>query len=323
MIDAIGMEYKKQRLALGLAVGLAATVQLQGCTTIQEKIQSTAEEHPLIFCGMGSMVTGGAVWAGCHYLLQGNTAGCVIGAVAAGVADGLSCWWQLKQKIVDDYDDTRKKLHYDPSQGYLVKIVDFSATPQIARPGDEVKIRAKFALMSPNPTDEIKFERKITLPGDSKPRTEIITYQPGTWGIEDYPFKIDASAPDGKVELTLELRLLDHNKSDRHTLCFNVVHGVAQPAPGQLCSSSPSGGNTLINPAAASGLTEQFVASASAKDRSVRDLPKAKAHAIGSVRGGQHYPLLEKYEKGSQVWYRIQLDNGETGWISSKAGTLE
>lgn len=322
MNNAIGMEYKKHRLALGLAVGLATTVQMQGCATVQEKIQSTAEEHPLIFCGMGSMVTGGAVWAGCHYLLQGNTAGCVIGAVAAGVADGLNCWWQLKQKIVQDYDDTRKKLHYNPSQGYVVKIVDFSANPKIARPGDEVKIRAQFALMSPNPTDEIKFERKITLPGDSKPRTEIITYQPGTWGIEDYPFKIDATAPEGKVELTLELRLLDHDKSDRHTLCFNVVHGVADPAPAELCQATTSGSvGAAAGVVAATG--EQFVATVSVKDANVRELPKNKARSVGTVRGGQKYPLLEKYEKGAQSWYRIQLDNGETGWISSKAGTLE
>jgi len=228
MNDAInGSEYRKQRLALGLTLGLASSVYLQGCATIQ----STAEEDPMMFCGMGSMVTGGAAWAGCHYLLNGSTTNCVIGAVAAAVADGLNCWWLLKQKSVQDYDDTRKKLHYQPSQGYLVKILDFSTTPKVVRPGEEIVIRAKFALMSPNPMDEIKFQRKLTLPGDSKPRTEIITYQPGTWGIEDYAFKIDPSAPKGKVELTLEIMLTDHNQADRQTLCFNVVDGYGEPNP--------------------------------------------------------------------------------------------
>lgn len=240
MNDVIGFtEYKKQHLAAGLALGLAATIQLQGCASVQSSIQSTAEEDPMVFCGMGSMVTGGAAWAGCHYLLNGSTASCVIGAVAAAVADGLNCWWLLKQKIVQDYDDTQKKLHYQPSQGYVVKILDFGATPQIVHPGEEVKIRAQYALMSPNPMDEIKFERKITMPGDSKPRTEIITYQPGTWGIEDYPFKVDSSAPEGKVELTLELRLVDGQTTDRQTLCFNVVHAGGNPGPADLCPSPP------------------------------------------------------------------------------------
>jgi hypothetical protein len=232
----IGGEYQKQRLALGLALGLASSIYLQGCATIQ----STAEEDPMMFCGMGSMVTGGAAWAGCHYLLNGSTTSCVIGAVAAAVADGLNCWWLLKQKIVEDYDDTRKKLHYSPSQGNLVKIINFNATPKIVRPGDQVSISAQFALMSPNPMDEIKFERKLTLPGDNKPRTEIITYQPGTWGIEDYAFKIDSSAPEGKVELTLEIMLADHSQADRQTLCFNVVNSGGQPNPADLCPTIPA-----------------------------------------------------------------------------------
>jgi hypothetical protein len=236
MNDANGVnKYKKHRLALSLTLGLATTTALQGCATIQDNVQSSAEQNPVAFCGTASLFTGGAAWAGCHYLLNQGDAACIITAVAAAVADGLNCWWLLKQKIVEDYDDTRKKLNYSPSQGYLVKILDFGATPNVVHPGEEVKIRAQYALMSPNPMEEIQFERKITLPGDNKPRTELITYQPGTWGIEDYPFKIDAATPEGKIELTLELKLVGQAQSDRQTLCFNVVHGAGAPAAKDQC----------------------------------------------------------------------------------------
>lgn len=312
------MTHKKRHLALGLAASLTAVAGLPGCSTVQEKIQTTAEEHPLIFCGMGSMVTGGAVWAGCHYALKGDTATCVIGAVAAAVADGLNCWWQLKQKIVEDYDDTRKKLQYDDSQGVVVKILEFSATPKIAKPGDEVKIRALFALMSPNPYDEIKFERKITLPGDSKPRTEIITYQPGTWGIDDFPFKVENSSPDGKVELTLEIRLPDQDKFDRHTLCFNVSHS-GEPAGTELCAAADSR-QSSPPPTNAS---EFFVTAPGKKDLTLRESPQSKGKAIAQAQSEHKYPVLQTFEAGKQRWYMIQIENGDTGWISSTSGKLE
>jgi hypothetical protein len=232
MSDSNGVNKYKPHL---LALGLAASAALQGCATIQDSVQSSAEEDPVAFCGAASLFTGGAAWAGCHYLLKQGDAACIITAVAAAMADGLNCWWLLKQKIVQDYDDTRKRLHYTPAQGYVVRILDFSAAPNVVRPGEEVKIRAQYALMSPNPMEEIQFERKITLPGDNKPRTELITYQPGTWGIEDYPFKIDPTTPEGKIEMTLELRLAGQAQSDRRTLCFNVVRGNSGPGAKDYC----------------------------------------------------------------------------------------
>lgn len=308
------MKHQLSRIVVGFAFSAGLLVQLQGCNKIQEHIQSTAEEHPLVFCGLGSMVTGGAVWAGCRYLFGGSTASCVIGAVASSVADGLSCWWLLKQKIVQDYDDTRKKIHYEPSQGYVVKILEFSAEPKLARPGDEVKIRVQFALMSPNPTDEIKFERKITLPGDSQPRTEIITYQPGTWGIEDFPFKIDQSSPNGKIEMTFDLRLIDHDKHDSSTLCFNIVNS-GEPLASEACAAS--GNKVKAESAEAQGY---FITSASKKGFGLTEAPNTKSHEHATAPGGQKYPILQTFSKGKKSWYMIQLETGETGWIQANKG---
>jgi hypothetical protein len=304
-------QYSTWNKFVSLGVYLILVVQLQGCA----RFQQTAEEHPLVFCGMGSMVTGGAVWAGCQYLLGGKTATCVISAVAVAIADGLNCWWLLKQKIVDDYDDTRKKIHYDPSQGYVVKILEFDVTPKIAHPGDEVKIRIQYALMSPNPNEEIKFERKISLPGDTKPRTELITYQPGTWGVEDFPFKIDSSAPEGKIDMTFELRLLDHDKQDSRTLCFNIVK-EDQPKPEDVCQvglDATTGKNQ--------GLGVFVVTSAS--QLAIKSSPKPKSRTIGKAVLKQAYTILDIYRKHTQVWYKLKLNNGETGWLPAESGVLE
>ena len=193
-------------------------------------------EGKAAICGGGGLLTGAAVGFGCYYL-SGEKAGCVVLGVAGALADGSYCWWKLSEKIIEDYDQTVEALKYNPSQGYVVKILDFSAEPKIVHPGEKVSIRVKYALMSPNSTDELKFERNLTLPNDKKPRTQIVTHQPGTWGTDgDYSFTIDPKTPEGRVEMTLEIKLSDYGKADRRALCFNVT-SKAQPDSAQLCSA--------------------------------------------------------------------------------------
>ena len=221
-------------------IGLALIGSLQGCEYLAKFARS--DTGKAVLCGGGATATAAATYFGCNYLGEHQAKGktkadidklrvsCVILAAGAVLADGFFCWLKLSEKIVEDYDQTKEALGYDASQGFVVKILEFNATPKIVRPGDEVKIRVKYALMSPNPTDEIRYERKITLPGKDKPRTQIVTHQPGTWGTNgDYSFRIDKAAPDGRVEMTLEIKLSDFTKHDRHTLCFSTLLARINP----------------------------------------------------------------------------------------------
>lgn len=303
-----------------LGVGLALIAGLPACTKVRAALTEAVRSEPgrALICGGGGTVTGAAFYFGCN-ALTGKKSECIVGSAAMALADGLYCWWRLSQKIVNDYDDTSKTLHYDPNQGTVVKILEFGATHKIVRPGDELKIRVKYALMSDYFADEIKVEENFTLPNDKKPRREIITRQPGTWGAgQDYSVKIDSSTPEGKVELTLELKLVDrHGKQDRdrRTLCFNVIRS-GEPPKSQLCGSATDGGF--------SGTCGTFIVSKIKAEASVRAEPKTKARVLAHVRRGERFPIVDTNKKrDSHLWYKIQLEDGREGWLPANVGALE
>lgn len=304
---------RKHPMLLSVALSAALGLNLQGCQTLND----FAVENPALTCGAGAVFTGGAVWAVCNYGLGGDQAACIIGAVAAAAADGVVCYWNLKQKLVEDYDQTQKTIGYNPSQGYVVQILDFSATPKVVKPGEQVMINARFALMSPNRNEEINFERTITLPGDKKPRVQQMTYQPGTWGVEGIPFDVDSSTPDGKVELTLNVAIPGQNKQDRRTLCFNISK-TGQVADMDLCPAYASAPTT-----AAVKANDWFIVPKAKKPVRLREKPDSKARYTVNAPAGYKYPIVEQVEQGKRTWYLIKLDNEETGWIQSTAGKFE
>jgi hypothetical protein len=290
------------------AMGLVLLVNMQGCAQINEftKTQTGAA----VWCSVESLLTGGVLFLGCN-LVTKEKGVCAGVAIAAALADGLYCWWIRNEKRVSDYEQTKKAIHYDPSQGQIVKILEFSATPNVVRPGEEVKIRLRYALMSPHPTDEIEFEQKLTLPSESKPRTRITTYQPGTWGPEEeLIIKIDPQMPEGKYQIKLELKLTNQSKQDSRTLCFTVT---TRSEKRDLCAAGESG----------QGAVRMFVVSKIKRAAHVRAEPKNTAKIVDRVRRGDKFPVLDTYKQGSTLWYKIQLKNGREGWLSATTGTLQ
>jgi hypothetical protein len=290
------------------AIGLVLLVNMQGCAQINEFTKT--KTGAAVWCSAESILTGGVLFLGCN-LLTKEKGVCAGVAIAAALADGLYCWWIRNEKRVSDYEQTKKALHYDPSQGQIVKILEFSATPNVVRPGEEVKIRVQYALMSPHPTDEIEFEQRITLPGERKPRTRITTYQPGTWGPEgEFIVKIDPQMPEGKYLIKLELKLTNQNKQDNRTLCFTVTTRSKKP---DLCAAGESD----------QVMSRMFVVSKVKRAAYVRAEPKTTAKIVERVRRGDKFPVLDTHKQGFTLWYKIQLKNGREGWLPATMGTLQ
>lgn len=301
-----------------LCIGLTLISSLQGCESITHMARST--EGKAIICGGGGLVTGAAVGFGCNYL-TGNKAGCVTLGIAGALADGYYCWWNLSEKIVEDYDQTVEALNYNASQGYVVKILDFKAEPKIVHPGEKVNIQVKYALMSPNSTDEIKYERKITLPGDNKPRTQIVTHQPGTWGTDgDYSFTTNTTSPEGKVEMTLEIKLSDYGKQDKRTLCFNVTR-KNQPDSSQLCPTAEA-------KSVATKKSRVLVVSSLKQHANICKEPNSsckksnKKQFLGIANLNERLPVINEVTQDSKLWYKIQLKDGREGWLRATSGNL-
>ena len=314
-------KHKKFRTLVGVGIGFVLLAGLSGCAKIKDTLGHMARSDTgrAMICGGGGAVTGVAVYYGCN-ALTGKKAECVIGGAAAALADGLSCWWLISQKIINDYDDTWKTLHYDLNQGTIIKILDFDADPKVVAPGGELKIHVKYALMSPSSTDEIQLEQKFTVPGEKQPRIEILTRQPGTWGTDaDYVVKIDPKTPQGKVDLVMELKLVDRKSKqdhDQRALCFNVTNAGGAPDKTQLCSGS-SVPNTLGT----------FVVST--KGKKGRPGPGAdivaepKGKNLAHVQSGDEFPILEQKKQGSSLWYKIQLKDGTAGWLPANKGRVK
>jgi len=297
-------------------IGLTLVGSLQGCESITSMARSN--EGKAILCGGGGLLTGAAVGFGCNYL-TGDKASCAVLGVAALLADGYYCWWKLSEKIIEDYEQTVETLNYDASQGYVVKILDFSAEPKIVHPGEQVNIRVKYALMSPNPTDEIKYERNLTLPTEKKPRTQTVTHQPGTWGTDgDYSFTIDSTTPEGKVEMALEIKLSDYGKQDRRTLCFNVTR-QNQPDPAQLC---PAETKNVVKK------SRVLIVSNVKKNANVCIEPNNnckksnKKQFLDTVNLNERLPVIDDVMHDSKLWYKIQLKDGREGWLRATTGNL-
>jgi len=300
---------KKSQL-LGFCLCLVLLFATQSCSFVNKMVRSQGGRA--LVCGGGGAVTGAIVYYGCD-ALTGERAACIAGASASALADGINCWWQLSQKIVDDYESTRKTLNYDDNQGTIVKILAFDADKTVVHPGEEIKLHMSYALMSPYATQEIKLEQKLKRPGDSKPIIEIITRQPGTWGTDqDYSVKIDPSTPEGKTEIMLELKLVDQQSKqdhDKRIFCFTVTRSNTPP-PNQLCSSA-NGGSSALG-------TYQVN-----QNTNIRNKPSAKANILARVLSGQSFPVMQMKKQGSSLWYKIKLEDGREGWLPSNMGTMK
>jgi len=302
---------KPAKILVGAVMVIALLASLQGCETMAKLARSKTGR--VMICGGGGALTGAGLYAACDALV-GKKDVCIAAAVAAALIDGLNCWWELNQKIVEDYDDTRKTLQYDLSQGYIVKILRFDVDKDSVRPGEQINITMKYALMSPvSAMDEIKFEHKSSFPGEDKPRIEVITRQPGTWGSDEpYTATIPASTPDGKIELQMELTLIGHQGKqvhDRRTLCFNVSRDGTLPKSHCQDSTGASGGKLG---------TFQVQ-----QDAGIRAKPSGKARIMAPVRRGESFPATESKKQGGSLWYKITLENGREGWIPAAIGLLK
>jgi hypothetical protein len=297
-------------------IGLMFVSGLQGCESMA-RMARTPEGKALV-CGGGGLLTGAALGAGCYYL-TGSKGGCAVLGVASALADGYYCWWKLSEKIIEDYDQTVEALKYSPSQGYVVKILDFSAEPKVVHPGENVNIRVKYALMSPNSTDEIKYERSLTLPGDNKPRTQLVTHQPGTWGTDgDYSFPIDPKASDGKVEMTLEIKLSEYGKQDRRTLCFNVTR-QGQPESSQLCPAETKSVAKKSRVLVVSNVKQYATVCIEPNNNCKKS---NKKQFLGIANLNEQLPVVDDVMHDSKLWYKIRLKDGREGWLHATTGKL-
>lgn len=155
-----------------LFVFLATT--LSGCAQTGD----TVRRNPNAAIGAGAGAVGGAVIGG----ILGGKRGAVIGGLLGGLAGGVVGHYMDERE--KDRAQTNRTYAYSPSQGTRLEIESLRINPAALAPGGTVYINLTYAVLTPNPDDQIlvKETRKILLNNTVVGETSIdISREGGTW----------------------------------------------------------------------------------------------------------------------------------------------
>jgi|LGOV01.1.fsa_nt_gb hypothetical protein len=157
-------------------------------------------------------VGGAAGGAGIGALIKGKK-GATVGAVAGGALGFAYAWGHclsyystLNSEPVTGYNETAQDIRYDPSQGYVVKIEDFSLSPSEVAQGGTVAFNGKYYVMAPEGTKDRDVTETRVLEFYDETKGEFvelgsvnrnITISPGRRSA-DGQFDIPEKVPDGR-----------------------------------------------------------------------------------------------------------------------------
>jgi hypothetical protein len=181
----------KVKGGMWLALIAAAMLVMPGCEFIKE--------HDKAAIGVGAGALGGAAIGG----LAGDSEGAVIGAVVGALAGGaIGAYLDHKDKTAEE---TREEQDYSPEQGVRLELTAVSADPQTVAPGEEVRLKATYAVMTPDPNEKIvvRETRVITFNGQTVAETAVeVNRTSGTYTGE-VPIELPPTSAAGTYEVKI------------------------------------------------------------------------------------------------------------------------
>lgn len=171
-----------------ICIALLFALVLGGCETVKE------HKETAVGAGVGAGV--GAVIGGVTKGTKGAVIGGLLGALAGGA---VGAYIEYRDK---DSEETKDDLDYDPSEGVRVEALDVTPTPSSVAPGDEVKLKARYAVMTPDDRSvEVTERRQITYRGETVGDTSVTVDRiPGTYTSE-VSIRLPRNAKSGDYEV--------------------------------------------------------------------------------------------------------------------------
>ena len=221
---------------------LVAVLAVPGCATAPGKDGKTSFSSPES-CIAAYTVGGAALGGVFGHLLGGDSTSAATGAVAGGVAAFAYAWGSCFKQFstaqsqqVKDYKETSQQIRYSPRQGTVVKINDYALDPVVAAPGDTVKFKAKYTVMTPTAKDIPVTETRI-LKFYDKSQNKYVQYAvpentviaPGSRSA-DGSVAIPGNAEPGQFKLAFKVDA--GGKSDVREIPFTInsaKHALARP----------------------------------------------------------------------------------------------
>ena len=210
-----------------VAVLLILAFLPQGCATMP---QSSGEAA--LLCGAGGALAGGAIGAA---VARDALAGMLIGAAIGGLVGAATCFAiaEYKSQQTKGYQETQQAVQYQPAQGNVVQITNFSLDPSAAAQGSQIAFNANYYVMTPKDAEISVTETRTLKKFDpatnqykemGKPASSI-TMKPGTRSA-DGKFDVRSGVENGKYLLAFKVDA--NGKTDEKELPFEVTNNQAQ-----------------------------------------------------------------------------------------------
>ena len=188
----------RQAPVLGLCLILVA-VSAMGCADLEQRVR----KNPKTAIGAATGAAGGILLGG---LIFRSTTGAVIGGLLGGLAGGVI--GDAMESRKQEYRETANALNYTSSQGTLVRTDQVEAQPSTVGPGDTVHLITHYALLTPDPTQEVSVtERREITRGRQKVGNPVLTVQRrgGTWA-STIPLTLPTNAAPGVYRVNVSVQ---------------------------------------------------------------------------------------------------------------------
>jgi hypothetical protein len=227
----------------------------QGCATMP---QSSGEAA--LLCGAAGAAGGAAI--GAAVAGGRNTlTGALIGAAIGGLVGAATCFAiaEYKSQQTKGYQETQQAVQYQPDQGEVVQITNFSLDPSAAAPGSQIAFNSNYYVMNPNSNAEVNVTETRTLkkfdPASNQYKdmgrpASTVTMKPGTRSA-DGKFDVRSGVEPGKYLLAFKVE--SGSKADEKELPFEVTTNQAQLKDAKVARivEEPVGAKRVAAPAAA------------------------------------------------------------------------
>jgi len=283
-------------------------------------------------CGLVGAVLGGVLGALTGALIGKGGKGAAIGAAvgaAAGSAIGAGACFIIasKNEEVADYQTTKQQINYQSSKGDIIKITEFSLSPDVVSPGGEVTFSTQYYVMTPNPNADISvietrtvkiYDQATGVYKELGDHTDKIKMKPGTRRSDGAIYIYD-STPEGKYVITLAVGLNGNRAESEQPLVITKL-------PTSVSYQEPKGKKEAISRESLppTGKIKQYFV-VTANTANLRSGPGTNFQVLNPLRKGERYPILETIQNPgeSHSWYRIRLEDSREGWISGAVGNAE
>lgn len=187
-----------------------------GCASISRE----TEQNPGASTGAAVGAVGGAIAGSLMGAHGARTETAIIGGIIGALAGGLIGHYAYDVKR--SRAETDRKYNYQPSQGVTLRLEGASVEPRVARPGDQVRLLATYAVMTPSPADKVvvRETREIKFGNELVGKPEVKVTRGGGTYTSKVPLILPQDAKAGKYRVYTTIELA--NSSDTRETTFEV-----------------------------------------------------------------------------------------------------